>query len=272
MIIEFLKKSIKKINLFFLLVFFAPLNLPVFADTYKECLSPLVLSSTINWYPYIYQNPQSETTGTDVELLRIVLQRLGCELEVVTFPERRSALELKKGNLDVWLGASFNNERQANYWYSEQYRYEVNRFAYRNSDTDVANITELKELVNLKKVIAINLAGWYGNEIEKIKAESNNFVFSDTVGNRLKMLSLKRIDAVIDDDLVLCSEIEKMAVKGLSIHSLILYEAPIYFIFNKASISEKFVKQFNLELASMRKSGLLSSHFTQNIPASCLNR
>jgi len=236
---------------------------------FNECDKPLTLSSTTDWYPYIYKDEAGESQGVDIELLSKILKIMGCQLKVAQFPERRSLFELGQGNFDIGLGASKNIERMKKFHYSTMYRNEVNKFVYRLSDNDIAYSTTLKELLNMNKSIAINLAGWYGYELEQAKADFNNFIYSDTVGKRLKMLNYNRVDIVVDDEVVLCSELARLTYTGMTIHSTILYEASIHFIFNKINISEKFVKEFNLILDSMRTDGRLEELFYQSLPASC---
>lgn len=235
----------------------------------KECTSPLSLSAGTDWYPYLYVDSEGRSTGADVELLRIILRQLDCELIITHFPERRSIYELQKGNVDVGLGASLNQERLAQYHFSSKYRNEVNQFVYRSADSALFNVEKFQDIINLNKKIALNLAGWYGPEIEESKAVNNNYIYSDTVSRRLKMLSFNRVDVVIDDYTVLCSEFTRQPESSLAIHPLVLFETPIYFIFNKKNISLNFVEQFNTVLESMRRDGRLAAHFIEYLPSGC---
>lgn len=235
----------------------------------KECEAPLVLSTSMDWYPYLYVNGEGRSTGADVELLRKILATMGCELSVVHFPERRSIYELKKGNFDVWLGASLNKERALQYYYSAEYRHEVNKFVYQKSDTTLAKVLKFQDIIALNKIIAVNLAGWYGEEIERSKKHHNNYIYSETVTKRLKMLSLNRVDVVMDDYTVLCSELSRQPDENLIIHPLAIFKTPIYYMFNKKTVSENFVNQFNAVLAEMRTTGQLDSHFAEFFPKGC---
>ncbi len=240
------------------------------ATPFKECRTPLTLSSTTDWYPYIYQQ-DNESAGIDVELLRLILEQMDCQLKVLHYPERRSMFELNSGNIDIALGASKTKEREHLFHYSVTYRNEKNRFAYHTSDQQLAQISSLQDIVAAKKIIAINLAGWYGDEIEQAKTLYNGFVFSDTVNKRLKMLSYQRVDLVIDDDIVLCSELERASLTKLALHPVILSSANIHFIFNKQTISKEFVEHFNQVLSAMKISGELEALYQQQLPASCIN-
>ncbi len=236
---------------------------------FKECKAPLKLSSTSEWYPYIYQDKNGASTGVDVSLLTTILHRMGCQLEVFHFPERRALYELSHGHFDISLGASKNAARSKTFFYSEPYRNERNKFAYRAHEQDIALVKNLQDILKLKKIIAINYAGWYGDEIEKTKAKYESFSYSPTAAIRLKMLHYKRVDIVVDDEIVLCNKLLRSAYKEIIIHPLVLFEAPIHFIFNKKSVSSIFVKQFNEVLDSMRDDGSLSAHYYKQLPTHC---
>ncbi|NQZ90273.1 MAG: transporter substrate-binding domain-containing protein [Colwellia sp.] len=236
---------------------------------FKECKIPLKLSATSEWYPYIYQDKNGASTGVDVSLLTTILHHMGCQLEVFHFPERRALYELSHGHFDIGLGASKNAARSKAFFYSEPYRNERNKFAYRGHKQDIALVKNLQEILKLKKVIAINYAGWYGDEIEKAKAKYESFIYSPTAAIRLKMLHFNRVDIVVDDEIVLCKELLRSTYKEIIIHPIVLFEAPIHFIFNKESVSSIFVKQFNKVLDSMRDDGSLSAHYYKQLPIQC---
>lgn len=239
------------------------------STTFNECKLPLTLSSTTDWYPYIFKDKQGNSSGIDVSLLTQILDEMQCQLAVVQFPERRSLFELNQGHMDIGLGASKNNARVERFYYSTPYRLEINKFIYRYQDRKITNASSLNDLLKTKVKIAINLAGWYGNEIEMAKIDHNNFVYSDTVKRRLKMLNFDRVDIVIDDEVVLCSELLRTRYSGLSIHPMELYKTDIHFIFNKKSISKNFVNKFNKILNKMRDNGRLFAHFSQLLSPQC---
>ncbi|WP_206482865.1 transporter substrate-binding domain-containing protein [Thalassotalea sp. G2M2-11] len=240
------------------------------AENFQECDVPLVLSSTSDWYPYLYQQGK-QSLGVDVELLKQILSKMQCQLKVVHFPERRSLFELSSGNFDIGLGASFTKERHKKFDFSLPYRFEKNRFVYRASDNTLENINGLTEIIAAKKVIAVNLAGWYGHEFEQAKTQYDGFIFSDTVAKRLKMLAYNRVDVVVDDDIVLCSELARSEFPELVMHPLIISSADIHFIFNRKRISPSFVRQFNQILSEMKKSSELEQLYQNQLPSNCIN-
>ncbi len=237
--------------------------------TLPECDSPLKLSSTTQWHPYIYQNDKGESTGLDVELLIIILKRMGCELEVIHFPERRALYELSQGHFDIGVGASKNANRLKKFLYSLPYRHESNKFAFRADDQDVAISSSLKELLDMNKVIAINDAGWYGEEIEQAKKNYPHFSHSPTLVRRLKMLTANRVDIVVEDEIVLCTELLLPTYNNINIHPIALFETSVHFIFNKNSVSAVFLEQFDKVLNSMREDGSLQKYYQKQLPLQC---
>ncbi|MFY8351385.1 substrate-binding periplasmic protein [Pseudoalteromonas sp. SSM20] len=255
-------------------LFFSFYSLSVVAlDSVKpiECNTPLKLSITNDWYPYVRYSQYEEPSGVDVELLRKVLLEMDCDLIVLQFPERRSLFELSMGNFDIALGASKNPEREADFHFSKKYRIERNRFAYRQNDSSLQSVISLKEIIKNRKLIGVNLAGWYGDELEHAKKDYNGFIFSETTIKRLEMLAKNRVDIVIDDDVVLCSEITRQNHKNVNIHPLLLSQADIHFIFNKQSISPTFMAQFNKALETVLASGELDSLFSDFVSSTCSN-
>lgn len=237
----------------------------------KECRTPLKLSLTSDWFPYVEHRNDYFTTGIDVELLKTVLRSMQCDLQIVHFPERRTLFELSIGHFDIGLGASMTPERAERFYFSKAYRLERNRLAYRVQDTQVKNSFALEQLIAQKKLIGINLAGWYGEELEQAKRVYNGFIFSETAAKRLKMLSLNRVDIVIDDDVVLCSEIVRQKHKNLIVHPMLLSQADIHFIFNKQSVSNEFMERFNFALQTVLASGALQSLYGDYISQDCFN-
>jgi len=236
----------------------------------EECASAIKLSLTTDWYPYVNRVNPTTTSGVDVELLRHVLTEMGCKLEVIHFPERRTLFELELGAFDVGLGASWLEERETLFHFSVPYRKETNRFAYRQSDKHIAAYDRFQQLIENDHIIVINLAGWYGEELERAKREFNGFVFSDTVVKRLRMLALNRVDVVVDDEIVLCSEIVRRGYDQMRVHPLLLSQADIHFIFNRRSISTDFMTLFNQTLEKALGSGFQNTLFDRYIKPDCL--
>lgn len=255
-----------KTNVFFILMYFSAQAFS--ADSSDICPKPLVLSSTIDWFPYIYKNSQGVSKGLDVTLLRDIFKELDCDLAINQYPERRSLLEFQNGHFDIWLGASKNESRLKKYLFSSIYRHEVNKFIYRENDQETSKISSLNDIMALNKSIAVNLVGWYGDALESAKANYNKFIYSDTVSKRIKMLMHDRVDIVIDDQIVLCKELVTLPSANLKIHPFVISEAPIHFMFNKQTVSERFIQEFNVVLNNMKKTGSLAQRYS-NITDTC---
>lgn len=233
-----------------------------------ECKEAIKLSAPNQWYPYVIADNLT-SSGADSELVRNILEAMDCELVIGHVPERRVLTQLNEQHFHMTLGASKNPEREKQYHFSKPYRNEVNRLAYRIEDKDIQSTTSLPGLIAKQKIFAINLGGWYGDDIERAKESSELFMFSDTVQKRLEMLSLKRVDVVIDDDVVLCSQMRNFEEDNMQLHPMVISQGPIHFLFKKELISLEFVARFNAVLEQLKQTGKLQSHFKNHLPTNC---
>ena len=137
------------------------------------------------------------------------------------------------------------------------------------NDIKIADSRSLQEILTQNKIVAINLAGWYGEELEQAKQNNQLFVTTDTVPARLNMLDLGRVDVVIDDQLVLCSNLGQLGSERLAVHPLKLSEASIHYIFNKNTISAQFVQHFNEALNEVKSTGQLEQVLSSGLTDTC---
>lgn len=67
--------------------------------------------------PLIGKNP--DNTGAYLDLYWLAAKKIGCELKVVRLPKKRLHIELSKGKLDFYPGASFSKKRAKYLYYGE---------------------------------------------------------------------------------------------------------------------------------------------------------
>lgn len=213
------------------------------------CDRPLIVGYSGDWFPYFSKSGKSYA-GTDFQLLRRTLMRMGCTLNVLPMTEARSLIEQKKGSFDISIGASLTSARQRDFIYSSAYRRESIGLLARNQ-------SGLPERLNLKTVlernykIAINEAGYFGPKVDVArKIFSDNFRYSFDLASRMTMLLDGNVNAVIDDYTALCIELNRLPPsQAFILLDETLHESDIYFIFSKLTTSKAFVANFNKALA-----------------------
>jgi|GEM_PF-6449185 len=216
-----------------------------------RCERPLVVGYSGDWFPY-FNKTGKHYGGLDYILLKRTLARLGCSLEVLPMTEVRSLIEQKKGTFDVSIGASLTTSRKQDFIFSAPYRQEKIGLLARSMQGFPTHVN-LKYVVEQKKIIAINQAGYFGPKVEVAQTIfSNNFRHGFNLADRIKMLEDKKVDAVIDDYTALCLALQRLISSTNNngpapffLSSEVLHESNIYYIFSKHTTSPSFVNQFN---------------------------
>lgn len=213
------------------------------------CDKPLVISFTGDWEPYIYALPNGRMSGTDFDLLSNTLQTLSCDLNVLRMNAKRVLRELSKGSFDVTLGATYTEQRAANYFFSQPYRNEQISYAMRASNPYKA--LTLAELLQSGSKVAINLDGFFGDTVSALKTKfPNNFIHSFSLPDRLQLLIDGKVDAVVDDRASLCQARRAGQFGALFVSEAILHETQVHFIFTQQSVSSDWMKLFDQALVS----------------------
>ena len=90
---------------------------------------------------------KGESSGYDVDLLKLVFEPSGIEYEVLALPWRRCLKEVREGMLDGVMSASLNPQREKDYFHSDAYYYLNPSYFYLRSDfPDGLEIQALSEL------------------------------------------------------------------------------------------------------------------------------
>ncbi|WP_100655659.1 substrate-binding periplasmic protein [Alteromonas flava] len=229
-----------------LLVFskFASATNPNFA-----CEQPLVVSFAGNWPPYFYQLSSHRYDGEDYRLLNDVLTSIQCGFSVVRMNEQRTHRELHKGTFDLSLGASYTEQRAADYYYSLPYRSEIIGFAVRNNLSSEQSMPFAQVMAAGAKV-AMNMNGYFGPKVAKLQQQyPAQFVHAFALNERLQWLQSERVDVVIDDRHALCLKALDQTGEPWRVAAEILYENDVHFIFNKRAVKEQWVETFNQALS-----------------------
>jgi polar amino acid transport system substrate-binding protein len=237
------------------------------------CQKTLTLAYNDAWPPYVDVNAEGQGIGTDFQLLDKILQQLGCRLKIVKVPAKRLLLDIEKGSSDIALAVSKTKKREERFLYSAAYRNEIITLVYDAKYSDLQDYATLFEIVESKHIVALNLSAWYGTEVEEVKGNiiGRQLIHIDNTAERILMMDKKRVEAVIDDGMAVCSLLSDSQRKRFKYHSHILNTGEVYFIFNKDVVSQEFLQQFNSVLQQMKKSGELLNIIQQNIDPHCDN-
>jgi len=228
---------------------------PAEADT---CPHERTLVAGIEDYrPYHIIDGPDQIGGMDFDVLELILERMGCDLEKRPLPWIRHLNDLKEGRVDIASPVARTPEREVFARYSEVYlRAPELLFVHEDKPDETRSLSAFFEAGNRLGIIRGYV---YGGEFVNLSEQyPDQITAQDSEEPLLRQLEFGRVDAVIGDLFVMSHEIKKLGLGSLIVPSnVIVSNDPLYFMFSRKSVSEEFVLAFNNELNQMRTSGEL---------------
>lgn len=224
----------------------------IFGASASELNNTVVVPSSTSWWPHSYITESQDLKGTDIELLRSVLAKMGYSLEFTKAPLKRLVNNNDKLALNANYATTYNSERGEKYYFSTPYRKEYVAIYYR--DPKFAEMSSLNEIFEYANAISLNTVAYYGEEMEKLsKQYTNKLVHNETSERRMKQLVLGRVDIVLGDQENTDYLISKHAYKSVKRSSIMVVEQDVSFVFLKTSFDNKFIAEFNENLSDILK-------------------
>lgn len=215
--------------------------------------------------PYTYRSEEAPegVSGIDADIVRTVLDRMGCEVVFVEMPWARALAELKSGRVDIVSGAFDTPERRQYAYYSAYGQSVPNVLFMRAEDAKDTRISSFVDFLESDLILGGQVGVNYGPEYFQA-------LRSGVLGERLylvpdrellwRMLDRGRVDAVAASYLTGVMEINKQGYSGQILNTSIeLSSAPAFIIFSKASVDESFVTRFDEVYREVRVNGVLQA-------------
>jgi polar amino acid transport system substrate-binding protein len=216
------------------------------------------------------ENGQYE--GIDFEFLQAATNQLHCEIIVDVLPEKRAHRELAGGNSIVMTGATISEERLKYTYFSQPYRAEVISLFYLKQQRFPDKITDLAFLINNRHTIVTNGAAYYGPSIESYRKSehSGKFLHVPSVESRVKMLTRKRAEGMVEDHIAGCSYFHQNApLFSKDLRAITVNKVEVAFMFNKVTATPAFIDLFNKTMNDLLKQGILDDLVTQYSAVGC---
>ncbi len=218
-----------------------------------SAFSKTLIAVTENWPPFEYRETVDGThteLGTDVEIVRKILKKLGYEVRIMWLPWSRCLKAVMSGWADMIFSASKTPERERYLFYPEEpLGYTTNVFFYRKGE----NI-KFEKPEDLKGLRVAYIESYYYGEIFKTLPLIFLPVERTEIG--FKLLLKKRVDLVIEDVNVGLSVARKLHIldKIDYIKKPVWGPDPQYAAFVKKPGYDKLAKKFSEELKKLKRS------------------
>lgn len=210
------------------------------------------------WDPYQYIGVGNVVTGLDVEIVRAVADIMDCTIHTHQATWVELLHDVRDGEIDFVLGASFTEDREQFAHFSDPYREE--RFILYVREGENRNRYEtIADFVKAGNKLGIVNQYYYGDEISALTADEA--LADQFVGAIISELNMARlidedIDGFLEDSFVGASILRRKGLDAfIEPHGIDLGSSPVYVMFSKESVERETVEAFNRALAKIKASG-----------------
>ena len=205
--------------------------------------------------PYHYPDNDGKIIGIDADILRGVLNDIGCSITFEILPWKRTLSQIKGGRTDTTMGASFKNERAKFAYYSIPYRGQPHVIVIKKSANVVAG--SLKEFLENGHSLGVVLGWHYTNDIRALldapEYRSQIFV-APKFELLLKMDAARRFSGFLTNPSVLAGFIGGERLKAE--YNMVRADVDIlHFLFSKKSVSAETAHKYNSRLKERLDTG-----------------
>lgn len=240
----------------FVVSLFAMLSFGAFAADAKTCQLTLGYDS---WEPYQYLDIGNEVRGMDVELVRMVADRMPCKINYAQGTWIDLLPKLKQGEIDLLLGASKTPDREKYALFSDAYRGEEFMLYIRKEDEELNQLNSFTDFIGSGRKLGVVEDYFYGDELSSLQdREQADKQFVGAIMGELNIARLldEDIDAFVEDSFVGASMLRRKGLNTLIVpQGIKVKTGDVYIMFSRNSVSPQLVAKFNKALAEVKNSG-----------------
>ncbi|WP_449537542.1 amino acid ABC transporter substrate-binding protein [Ferdinandcohnia sp. Marseille-Q9671] len=209
----------------------------------------LTVGTEGTYAPFTFHNEQDELTGYDVEVIREVAKRMDLEVEFMETQWDSMFAGLNSKRFDLIANqVGINEERLANYQFSEPYTYSSAVIVVPKDNNDITSFEALKG-----KKSAQSLTSNYGAIAEENGAE---IIGVEGLAQSMELIKQGRAEVTVNDKLAVLDYIKSQGDENIKIAAESDDVSEMAFTFNKGN--EELVKAINEQLTAMREDGTLT--------------
>lgn len=151
----------------------------------------ITIATEGDWAPYTYHDENDKLTGFDVELGKLVAEKLGVEAKFEETSWESILAGIDSGRFDIACnGVGWSEDRAEKYWFSDPYVYMGTVLVVRSDNTDINSFEDLRGKVtaNTASSTYAILAEQYGATVTPV----------DTLTDTIELLLAGRIDGTVN--------------------------------------------------------------------------
>lgn len=204
-------------------------------------------------------NPGNKAEGLGIEVIKLIAERLGDEIDIEFYPLARAVYMIKNNMADGIIGPYKSKEREVFMRFSDSWFYQDHLLFYVRKGDDFDWHGSYSNIVETNKLVGSTLGWSYGDEFDK-QRPALNIVNVNSVLAGFQMLNKARIDLFVCHPRAAFYELESLKFQShfKTLPDIIKLNKG-YFGFPKNSTNQDFINSFNTELNKMVKSGELNA-------------
>lgn len=215
-------------------------------------------TKSVRWYddaPYSFAGPDGEVSGFQVDLVRAVLERIGCKPSFVHMPWARALVELEAGRLDILPGSYRNAQRERFAHFSVPALQSPNVLYLAPGINANYHIAALDDLVGTGFRLGVQIGVSYGPKFDALKDNpkfKSNMVPVTLRRSAWQMMYIGRLDGIIADPASAALELKQLGLdEALLPSKVVVSNNTAMFALSKQTVTQDFVARFNGALTAM---------------------
>ena len=213
-------------------------------------------------YSFIDSAKPEQVQGISVDIVKTILNRFDCDLELIKMPWARALESLKSGRIDILSGAFKTPERQEFAYYSSVADYSPNILFLRSGEEVKWKINSLADIIGSQFKLGVQINVSYSQEFELLKQQalfSQHLLSNSSRVALWRMLSLSRIDGVIADKTTAMIELNHLKLNDkIKPSPIIISNEPAFFAFSKSTNLRNFVDEFDAVYLQLISDGTIT--------------
>ena len=161
-----------------------------------------IIVAVPNMPPYSQLEPDGQTSGLDVQLIKRIAELSGCEIVFKTMPWKRGLLSLKEQQVHMVIMASYKEERKAFGRYTLPYRWETQLISARTSLPKLTKLHSLEDLAHHQIIIGGVRGAFHGPEFDAIYVRGGAKDLKRDItdyGTAITLMRFGRLDGIVSD-------------------------------------------------------------------------
>ncbi|WP_167730356.1 transporter substrate-binding domain-containing protein [Terasakiella sp. SH-1] len=200
-----------------------------------------------------FNSPTMAQEGLGTGIVRMALGRSGYRLKTDYYPWKRALSMAEKAEADGIIGAWYKKDREKYFLYSKPYM--------------ANNLKLLTRSVFLPKGFTVGLIRGYGYNAATLKRFEKRIVYVSHLAQGIKMLEHGRVDAILEDELVLQHYLNRNISHWKRIyvlHKEVIESKPLHLMIRAGHPDgAAIIADFNQALRELQNNGQIKSLFEQ---------